>query len=368
MARQDVVWVLGAQDPEMTAIENLLRECGQVVVHATSDAVLYGRPGTQRVHGGNAYRATSMSEYPPDTALYVFVECDVPDMSSYIEHARCDHHRPGDPGYGASPSRYMAGSSLGQVISRLAHMGRLPESWTRRDMAYHNGVGFVTECDGAMHVVADRLHDSDPDFAHIPWAVLAEIPRSLVLTAAADHCLAAAYQGLCPGISVDDLLRHRVEEKATFQKRSVESVLGDIEVAKRALRDAPKLFADGINIANCRNSILVVRASMACDGTGEDTFFEFGTSPGLYCDGIVETQRFVKPIPELPEAACIMGVPFLSDVTEPSGRRKVALQGVPAGSRLVEWFMAGELVPGLIDYYGDPARGFAGGYVTQSGG
>jgi hypothetical protein len=29
---------------------------------------------------------------------------------------------------------------------------------------------------------------------------------------------------------------------------------------------------------------------------------------------------------------------------------------------LVRRFLSGEIVPGLVDYYGDPARGFAGGY------
>lgn len=44
------------------------------------------------------------------------------------------------------------------------------------------------------------------------------------------------------------------------------------------------------------------------------------------------------------------------------GREKVVLQAVPQGSDLVHRFLAGEIVPGLKDYYGDPARGFAGGY------
>lgn len=367
MTRQDVVWVLGAPDAEMAAIENLLGECGQVVVYATSDTVLYGRPGAQRVHGGNAYAATSMSEYPPDTAEYIFVECDVRDMPSHIDRSRVDHHRPGDPGYGIGPERYLEASSIGQVISRLARMGRLPMSWRRIDVVHCDGRGSIVDWDGVASVVESRVSDPDGDWDHIPWAVLAEVPRSLVLTAAADHCLAAAYQGGCPGVSPDDLLRHRVEEKAKFQKRSAESVSADIEIAKRALADAPNIRVNDAVVADTRNSVLCVSASMACDGTGERTWYEFGTSPGLFSDGVIETHRFASPIRELPEAACIVGMPFISEVTEPTGRRKVVLQGVPSGSDIVRRFMDGEVVPGLTDCYGDPARGFAGGYITQSG-
>lgn len=369
VARQDVVWVLGAPDAEMQAIENLLRECGQVVVYATSDAVLYGRQGKQRVHGGNAYAATSMSAYPPDTAEYIFVECDVPSMPSHIDRSRVDHHRPGDPGYGVGPERYLEASSIGQVISRLAHMGLIPKAWPRKSGPGASCPGDIVQIDGVMVVITDDYHDTDAGGWPVKVLVWAELPYTLALAAAADHCLAAAYQGLCPGVSVDELLRHRVEEKSKFQKRSAESVLADIELAKRALRDAPKLNIDGAVLADARNPVLVVAANMACNGMEEDTFYEFGTASGLCSDGWVETHRFAKStIPELPEAACVAGIPFISEITEPTSRRKVVLQGVSVGSDLVQRFLSGEIVPGLADYYGDPARGFAGGYITQSGG
>lgn len=187
--RQDVVWVLGAQDPEMTAIENLLRECDQVVVYATSDAVLYGRPGAQRVHGGNAYAATSMSEYPPDTAEYIFVECEVARMPSYIDRSRVDHHRPGDPGYGVGASGYMAASSIGQVISRLATMGQIPDGWRRGSGPGVSPPGAVVQIDHSMVVVLDVYHDYDAGGFPVQVMIWAEIPYPLVLTAAADHCL-----------------------------------------------------------------------------------------------------------------------------------------------------------------------------------
>jgi hypothetical protein len=69
-----------------------------------------------------------------------------------------------------------------------------------------------------------------------------------------------------------------------------------------------------------------------------------------------------QPIPELPEAAVREGICFLSVVTDRDSRKKVVCQsGSPDQIRafLDNWAPA----HGLIDTYGDPARGFAGGYL-----
>ena len=65
-------------------------------------------------------------------------------------------------------------------------------------------------------------------------------------------------------------------------------------------------------------------------------------------------------IPELPEAAAREGIPFLATPRDRDGREKVVLMSAPPD--LVRQFLNGDLVPGLVDLYGDPARGFAGGY------
>lgn len=61
------------------------------------------------------------------------------------------------------------------------------------------------------------------------------------------------------------------------------------------------------------------------------------------------------------EAAARDGIPFLSTVRDLDGREKVVLQAAPPA--MVSRFLAGEIVPDLVDAYGDPARGFAGGYL-----
>jgi hypothetical protein len=108
----DRLWILGAADPEMEAIEALLRECGERVTHAD-------RRG-QRVTPGDAYRA-DLPLCVPDVAEYIWVESDhdhavFPDE---VTERRIDHHRPGDPGYGRPPAEFLSASSIGQVLEVL---------------------------------------------------------------------------------------------------------------------------------------------------------------------------------------------------------------------------------------------------------
>jgi hypothetical protein len=214
--------------------------------------------------------------------------------------ARIDHHRPGDPGYGKPPAEFLAASSIGQALTLLN--GRV--RYTKYDQ-WISG------------------HDGCP---------ASSIPTAIVLAAAADHCLEAAYRGLCPGVDPDALMQFRAEQRAAFRKAPVDQVLAEIETARARLRASnAHVYED--------------------DG-----------------DGIIGTYADLRgeSIPELPEAACREGIPFLADQNDRNGRKKVVLMAAPQGSDLVQRFMAGEIVPGLTDYYGDPARGFAGGYLPAA--
>jgi len=131
------VFILGAPDAEMDAIEQLLKANGYPFAHALFEG--------RRVRAGNAYRADGTRVELARDLEPVFVECAVPG----IERNRViDHHRAGDPGYDCGPSDYWAGSSLGQAY---AFLGIDPTEEAR-------------------------------------------------IVAAADHCPAAAYRGLCPGV------------------------------------------------------------------------------------------------------------------------------------------------------------------------
>ncbi|MBS0381043.1 MAG: hypothetical protein JSR56_01310 [Proteobacteria bacterium] len=268
--RGDMLFVLGAADPEMHAIERLLAERGVPCVPAMVDG--------KRVYPANAYKAEA-----PSAALAVrqrggkvfLVECvgDAPAGAT-----RIDHHYPGDPGYGRPPAEYWQASSIGQTVTVLV-----------------NGVVGEISVTSEMRMVA-----------------------------AADHCLGAAYRGECPGVDPDRLLAWHVASRAAFERRSEEKVMRDVESARAVLRQAPRVaLANDIYAADMR----------------------------------------ATPVRELLMAAAREGSCCLSSVVARDGRTKIGcLVGSPAqvSAFMQTWAPAQQ----LVDIYGDPVRGFAGGYVA----
>lgn len=265
MNKKNYHFILGASDPEMEAIESLLKEHGCSFDYATTGCV--------RVHPGNAYGLLEFEVLFKDPRLAqaqaVVVENNTPMRGwSNREVIVVDHHRPGDPGYGKGPDQYWEASSIGQVCALL-------------------GI--------------------EPD-------------HHLRLVAAADHCLGAAYRGQCPGVDPDDLMEWRTASRAAFQKRSVDAVLADVAAAREILK------------------------SHQIGGLADLTEHDH--------------------IPELPEAAVREGICFISKIKDRDGRSKIVCQvGSPDQ---IQYFLE-HYAPesGLIDTYGDPARGFAGGYLKD---
>lgn len=264
------LWVLGAPDPEMAAIERLINKYGDQFCYAIM-------ADTLRVYPGSAYKAAGTSaaaEQIDDDLELWWVECA--PVGCDRPKNLVDHHRPGDPGYGKQPEDFLTASSIGQVLMVL----------------------------GALDVV----------------------PKEILLVAAADHCLEHAYRGRCPGVDPEELMTWRAASRADFQKRPVSEILSEISAARALLRKAVTV-----------------------------------NSHGVYAD------LRGRSIPELPEAAAREGIPFLASVQEPDRagmntfREKVVIQAAPP--ELVSRFMAGEIIQGLTDVYGDPQRGFAGGYL-----
>ncbi len=333
------LWVLGASDPEMTAIERLLTETGERIAYAA------GSDG-KRVHPGNAYAAIGrvghdLKSVPMDSTLtvtteHIYVECSVlgnPNRNEWtyltgLRGRRIDHHRCGDPGYGRPPEEFLDASSIGQVISELGRLGRIPGDWNSIGCAGINVGRFWSSSDGDWFVGIGQLLPCDN--------ASFQIPLDLVLIAAADQCLEAAYRGRCPGVKPDALMRWRVESRAAFQGRTVSAVLADVEAARKRLLDAA---VEGYYVP-------------LGPAGGDDMDYEHIALADLRGENI----------PELPEAAAREGVPFLATVKDRDGREKVVLQS--ASPELVQRFLAGEIVPGLVDRYGDPARAFAGGYIA----
>jgi len=234
------------------------------VATAAGHTVRHAQSGGRRVHPGNAYRADA------DAYGDVYVECGPSAPVATV----VDHHNPGDPGWGSPPEEYLRGSSLGQVLVLLG----LEATPTQR------------------------------------------------LIAAADHCLAAAYAGQCPGVDPEELLAFRCESRAAFQRRPVADVSADIAASIELLQAVGKPVVD---------------------------------------------VRYAGTLPELPEAAARCGVAAIYRIHDDrSGRWKVGIIGAGAGTvpgtEPVAAFLRGEgAARDLVDLYGDPVRGYAGGYEVD---
>jgi len=350
----DTIWILGASDPEMEAIESLLRECGQTVMHAAINGV--------RVHPGNAYRADTSDV--PDGARLITVECGF--AVTHSVNLAIDHHAPGHPGFGRPPAEFMPATSLGQVIRELANVsgseyGPLGAWASPPRLAQAPEWGRICHAASVGWCVAVAGHASGKygSGLYARWVV---IPERTVLIAAADHCLGAAYRGECPGVNPTALVVFRAEERARFQRRPVAEVLADIESTTDALAGAPM----PIVAAKCR----------ACGGNGSRQSVLLSSAPwlshraecsihrGSYEGVDVADMRRATPWPELPEAATRAGLGYISGpLTSPDGRSKFTVSGTAeqVGAWLDYWAPAN----GIVDTYGDPARGFAGGYASR---
>jgi hypothetical protein len=151
------------------------------------------------------------------------------------------------------------------------------------------------------------------------------IPKEILLCAAADHCLSAAYRGLCPGVEPEDLMLWRATSRAEFQDRTVEDVLRDIEAATAAIHAAPRLqFADE-------------RRTEVADLRG-------------------------RRVPELPEAQARLGISIICDgIPDRDGRAKLNCMGTHwACSAFLASLHALDCDPS--SGYGDPYRGIVGAY------
>lgn len=142
-------------------------------------------------------------------------------------------------------------------------------------------------------------------------------PRQRVI-AAADHCLSAAYRGECPGISVEDLQEFRETTRAEARRITREELALQIQHASLVLRNAARVQIAGTPVA----------------------WFESEVPPA-----------------EIAEASARISQPYVSITKREDGRIKAVLQSAPA--YLVKKWIA---MSDLVGTYGDPERGFAGGY------
>lgn len=379
-------FILGADDPEMQAIERLLSAAGAMFAFAAMDG--------KRVTPGTAYQADGVSAHIPDDAIgmprddwtgeemptaargTVWVECgpagrDWPVLDTV---GVCDHHRPGDPGHGTSPSEFLAGSSVGQVIAVLARLGVL-RGRSGVELGDGPGVGavgsFVSPRPPGSFVYSRAQEEwrvVGPHMVALAGELYGyQIPVSsdLMMAAALDHCPAAACRGECPGVSATDAL-------AEFSRRSG-CTPEEVAEAIEAIRSAPRWPRVGdANPDNSDHSEQVSSWPHVADLTG------LATPPAE------PDQRGDRgALPGLRVAMMITGEAALARVRMPDGCEKIVIQGAGAGTlagdKPVAAFLAdlnrsGVIVgrePGGTEWtrlpatngYGDPIRGYAGAEV-----
>lgn len=325
--------ILGAADPEMDAIEAVARAAGATVVYATDDTGERVHPRTMYSSTGTTNDAVVRRAIRQDARVAV-VECtglfgvwaDIYPRMSPCAHGvhpwpivtTIDHHCAGDRGFGRPPVEYLSASSIGQAIL-----------WLRGHAGYHR------DDDGVWH-----------SYASEPVDMTNPVPEQILLIAAADHCLAAAYRGECPGVDPDALLAWRVSSRAAFQGRAEDELRADIEIARECIRSAPWVTV------------------------GSHTHTEDHDWSSSVCEGCARELPRVRDlrgdrIPELVEAAMIEGAEYMAgpfiDPRDPAGRKKYTVSGSPA--TVSAWMAWADDYLDVEDIYGDPERGFAGGYI-----
>jgi hypothetical protein len=185
------------------------------------------------------------------------------------------------------------------------------------------------------HHRIDHHAEGDPGFGRPPreylegsslgqllvFLGLEPTPRQRVI-AAADHCLTAAYRGECPGVTVEALMDFREESRSKARGIPPEVLRKQVEEAVKVLQSAETMeLIPGEKVA------LLLEEAQA------------------------ET-------PEISEASARSAIPFIYVKDNQDGRKKAGIMGASPESIRV-WLKT----CGLSSTYGDPVRGYAGGYL-----
>ncbi len=288
------LFILGADDPEMREIERILIWDKRQFQYAMKDG--------KRVHPGNAYEADRV-EFPGDVVL---IECQPISIHVDGKVFVIDHHRPGDPGYNASPKDF----------------------WYVIDHHRPGDPGYGASCKDFWH--ASSLGQL-ADFLGIGMEVGS---HANVVLAAMDHCPAAAIRGECPGVSAQEVVDRKVAEIAKASKYSEDEVRGRIESFQLWAVDAPTLAIGGQSLVDLRDT-----------DTGEGYSLDYLSA----------------------QVAALAGGYAVLLLTHDRGDSRpkwtVAGHATPA---VIEAFK-NEWAPaqGLVGIYGVPSRGYAGGYLPS---
>lgn len=269
--------IFGAPDFE----EQKAREICKNLNIPTATATFHENPCT----AGNASKANGfvLDEgciIPLNPKLILF-ECGEGASLGFDVVIICDHHKPNDPGFGFPPERFWEGSSIGQLCNFLQ----------------------------------------------------VEPTPELLLVAAADHCPAAAYRGLCPGIDPVEFSKFRLGRKIEFfqtqpekfpNKQTFADLVNTIHEAQQQLKQAPQI------------------------------------------EGFKDV-RALGYVDELLEAAFGLGVAYISETQDrKTGEKKIVCGGHTTPEMIQIFQTWASSLDGVSHIYGDPVRGFAGAVFEKA--
>lgn len=317
------VWVLGAADREMGAIEALLTQVGQSWTYG------YHRNG-RRVSNNNAY---AMDVPPPlkhnPSQPTVLVECNI--QRGRFDRKLYPHvHVISDRAYGywvdvvkrpVLCKEFMSISTIGKVIRYLAEQ--------RIDLPWPHHAQRVREPQQPVGTV--YLH---PDYGWVVQArttdVYAVIPKELIFIAAGDLCLPMAYRRLLPRVDPGELLKYRLKSRADHR------FLNPEELEKRFFDSVDKL-RQYIELHGLKDRKQVV------DLTDKSEDF----------------------IPEIKEVAAWIGRTTITRLKNYcTGQERLILVGGGDPDTIQQWMEQQRYAGHSV--YGDPEYGYAGAYITAS--
>jgi len=186
---ENTIFVLGAHDPEMKKIEDLLILLGYPFSYALQ--------GVERSNVSNAYKSTHFDFFE---SSIIYIECNAVHKSN-IE-ILIDHHNPGDYGYDLDYNQFVEASSVGQFfryillndydyVTTILNLKTKPiKSEINEHMYYEENDGWYLDTEKGS----------------------ARIPDDVVLLSGIDHCLIDAYKGKCKGINTNNLFNVRVKQ------------------------------------------------------------------------------------------------------------------------------------------------------------
>ncbi len=217
MQKGKTIFLLGAKDPEMDAMELILR------VRFQPNEVLYAMLNGKRVSPAEAYDADLVPGLEVGDTL-VRIECAPIAVPENVKVIVIDHHRIGDPGYSLGPEKFWEAASIGQLIRHL----------------------------GLSHTLEERI------------------------IAAMDHCFPAAIRGECPGVSREDVIEFKVRSIAEGTRSHHDDVRKKIDfytgfimgakvtsIGKQLVKDLrAKNFGEGYSL-----DFLTMQVAVSIDGS-----------------------------------------------------------------------------------------------------